>query len=378
MNKSIYDVEERKMVILVISIALGAFLLYAMRGLFSAFLGAVVLYTMFRPLFVALVERVSFKKWITALIVIALSLLIIVFPFTLITTMIFNKANDFIMNHQQDILMYFEQIRDFLGIEFTDPKIIEKGITFVQSVLLSRVTGAVNEVFSVFFTLTIMYFVLYFMIVHYKSFEQTLTRFMPFRPEVSKMFADELTNTTNANVLGQGFIAMVQGALVALAFYFFNFSDPIFWGVISMFLSFLPIVGAPIVFVPAGLIALSQGDQFGGIGMLVWGFGVVTQIDNVLRFLIAKRYANTHPLISILGVIIGFPIFGILGLVFGPLLISYFLILVKIYDKRREVSMERMEVRKIKHRRKNKPKISPAQVIPPNTVTEEGAASTPE
>jgi predicted PurR-regulated permease PerM len=375
MSKSIYDVEERKMVILVLSIALGAFLLYAMRGLFSAFLGAVVLYTMFRPLFAALIERAGFKKWITALLVIALSFLIIVFPFTLIITMIFNKANDFIMNHQQDILMYFEQIRDFLGIEFTDPKIIEKGITFVQSVLLSRVTGAVNEVFSVFFTLTIMYFVLYFMIVHYKSFEQTLIRFMPFRPEVSKMFADELTNTTNANVLGQGFIAMVQGALVALAFYFFKFSDPIFWGVISMFLSFLPIVGAPIVFVPAGLIALSQGDQFGGIGMLVWGFGVVTQIDNVLRFLIAKRYANTHPLITILGVIIGFPIFGILGLVFGPLLISYFLILVKIYEKRREVSMERMEVRKIKHRRKNKPKISPAQVIPPPAKGDEALPS---
>lgn len=365
MEKSIYDIEERKRIILFLSIALGGFLFYAMRGMFSAFLGAIVLYTIFRPLFDWFTEKAGFKTWITSLIILLLSFVIIVFPFSLIIIMIFGKANDFVQNNQQDIITYFNQIRDYLGIEVNDPKLIEKGISFVQNVLIGKVTGAVNEVFSIFFTLTIMYFVLYFMIVNYKSFEATLLRFMPFEPKISKLFASELTNTTNANVLGQGFIAIVQGALVMLGFVIFKFPDPLFWGVISMFLSFLPVVGAPIVFVPAALIALSQGDNFGGYGMLLWGFGLVTNIDNVLRFIIAKRFANTHPLITILGVIIGFPIFGILGLVFGPLLISYFLILVKIYEKRREVSLERLEVRRIRHRRKEKNRSVQEAVIPP-------------
>jgi predicted PurR-regulated permease PerM len=365
MEKSIYDIEERKRIILFLSIALGGFLFYAMRGMFSAFLGAIVLYTIFRPLFDWFTEKAGFKTWITSLIILLLSFVIIVFPFSLIIIMIFGKANDFVQNNQQDIITYFNQIRDYLGIEVNDPQLVEKGISFVQNVLIGKVTGAVNEVFSIFFTLTIMYFVLYFMIVNYKSFEATLLRFMPFEPKISRLFASELTNTTNANVLGQGFIAMIQGALVMLGFVIFKFPDPLFWGVISMFLSFLPVVGAPIVFVPAALIALSQGNNFGGYGMLLWGFGLVTNIDNVLRFMIAKRFANTHPLITILGVIIGFPIFGILGLVFGPLLISYFLILVKIYEKRREVSLERLEVRRIKHRRKEKNKSVQEAVIPP-------------
>ena len=104
----------------------------------------------------------------------------------------------------------------------------------------------------------------------------------------------------------------MQGALVSIGFFLFHISDPIFWGVISMFLSFLPVVGAPIVFVPAGIIELLDGHNFSGIGILIWGFVLVTNIDNVIRFLLARRVGNTHPIITVIGVIIGIPVFGII------------------------------------------------------------------
>jgi len=94
MEKSIYDIEERKRIILFLSIALGGFLFYAMRGMFSAFLGAIVLYTIFRPLFAWFTEKAGFRTWVTSLIILLLSFVIIVFPFSLIIMMIFNKAND--------------------------------------------------------------------------------------------------------------------------------------------------------------------------------------------------------------------------------------------------------------------------------------------
>jgi predicted PurR-regulated permease PerM len=88
--------------------------------------------------------------------------------------------------------------------------------------------------------------------------------------------------------------------------------------------------------VPAGLIALAYGDSFAGYGIMIYGFVLVTNIDNVLRYFISRYFADTHPLITILGVIVGIPVFGLLGLVFGPLLISWFLLLTKILIKSSE------------------------------------------
>ena len=65
---------------------------------------------------------------------------------------------------------------------------------------------------------------------------------------------------------------------------------------------------------------IANGNEFGGYAMLIFGFLVIINIDNVLRFLIAKRVGNIHPIITVIGVVIGIPLFGILGLVFGPLL----------------------------------------------------------
>jgi predicted PurR-regulated permease PerM len=113
----------------------------------------------------------------------------------------------------------------------------------------------------------------------------------------------------------------------------FGLEDPIFWGTITFFVSFLPVVGAPLVFVPAGLIALAYGDSYAGYGIMIYGFVLVTNIDNVMRLFISRYFADSHPLITILGVIAGIPVFGILGLVFGPLLISWFLLLTRILIK---------------------------------------------
>src|SRR5690606_3220455 len=135
--------------------------------------------------------------------------------------------------------------------------------------------------------------------------------FAPFREENALRFGRELRNITYSNILGQGLIAIIQGSLVSLGYWFFGFSDPIFWGVICTILSFIPVLGPPSVFVPACLIAISQGYTYGDVGMLIYGFVVVTTIDNILRLIIAKRVGDIHPLITIVGVIIGIPVFGI-------------------------------------------------------------------
>jgi predicted PurR-regulated permease PerM len=177
-----------------------------------------------------------------------------------------------------------------------------------------------------------MYFLLYFMFTRYTTFENELLKYAPFDKEDALKFGKELRNTTYSNVLGQGLIAVVQGSLVSIGFLIFDIPDAFFWGVISTFLSFLPIIGAPFVFIPAACIQLAYGHTTAGWGLLIWGLVLITNIDNVIRFALAKKIAHTHPIITVIGVIIGIPTFGILGLVFGPLLLSYFIITLRIYQ----------------------------------------------
>ena len=322
---------QRKVLITAITIIVGAFLLYALKGMFTAFLGASVMYVLFRPALGYFVEKKNFPRWLATWIIMISSFFLLVLPFLVVGFMIADKVNK-LLQHTEALNSILLQVQSFIGFNFNDQGFIDKINSFLQDHLFGGVSNILSGVGGLLLTIGMMYFFLYFMCTSYHLFEKGLQRYLPFKKKQIKLFTSELRNSTYSNVLGQGFIALIQGALVSLGFYLFNYSDPIFWGLISFFLSFVPVIGAPLVFVPAALISMAYGNMQEGYSLLLWGFLLVTNIDNVLRYFISKYLANTHPLITIVGVIIGIPIFGILGLVFGPLLISWFLLLVRIAE----------------------------------------------
>jgi len=270
------------------------------------------------------------ESW-AAVIIILSSFLVIVLPTLGVGSMVISKIVE-VQQNPEWIKNVISKINEFAGDKLNQPDLIENALRNVLSsagtILTYLLGGAANLLLSI----AVMYFLLYFVLVDYKHFEAGLYRFSPFRQENALRFGRELRNITYSNVLGQGFIAIIQGVLVTLGYWFFEFDDPIFWGVISAILSFIPVIGAPIIFVPASVLTIVQGDSYNGIGMLLFGLIIISNIDNVLRLVIAKRIGNIHPIITVVGVIIGIPLFGLMGLVYGPLLLSYFLITVRIYE----------------------------------------------
>jgi predicted PurR-regulated permease PerM len=330
---SLYSLKQRKIIVLGITLVLGLFLLYALRDIFTSFLGALVFYVLFKPLHVYLTAGKGWNRMASALTIILLSFVIIILPMSLLSGMIINQLMVF-RDDPSEINELVNKLNHFAEVKLNIPHVVDTVLTGAQDWAMGSFTSAVNGAFEVLIKLAIMYFVLYYMLTGYMAFEAALIKYMPFRHKNSMLFWKELKNTTYSNVLGQGVISIVQGGLVGIGFLIFGLRDPFFWTVISIFLAFLPVVGPPLVFVPAGLIALSHGNTVAGIGIMLWGFILVINIDNLIRMAIAKRIANTHPLVTIIGVVIGLPYFGILGLVFGPLLLSYFILLVSMYETR--------------------------------------------
>lgn len=336
---SFFTLKERNNIILIILLALGIFLFYATLDIIGAILGAIIFYTIFRPLHKYLVERKGWRSGLSSILIILLSFFIIVLPFFFTITMVVNKIQTFSENTAY-INELLANIDKFAAEKLHQPHLVQDLFVKAQNVAVSVFSSVLGRVGGVLLEVSIMYFLLYFMLADYKAFENALLKYAPLSRANSIRFGKEIENMTFSNVLGQGFIAFVQGALLAIGFYIFHIEDAIFWGTITVFLSFLPVVGAPLIFVPAAIIQISNGDTYSGVGMLIWGFVLITNIDNVLRFFISKKFADTHPIIVIVGVIIGIPIFGILGLVYGPLLISSFIILANIYATNREIIRE--------------------------------------
>lgn len=346
MQHDVFSQKERNIIILVIVLLLAGTILYAVKGIFGAILGSLLMYTLFRNINIFLIEKWRWPRALSAVFLIIISLFIIVFPFAGIGTMLVNKAVE-LQKNPAWINHLVQAVNDFAGDTLGKPDLIQTQLEASASYFGKMLTSLLEGAASLFLTVTVMYFILYFLFVNYKGFENGLIHYLPFDDENAKVFGEELKNITYANIIGQTVIAIIQGACLALGFLLFGANDPLFWGVICAILSFIPLLGPPLIFVPAALILLSQGQQWQGIALLIWGFGLVINIDNVLRLLIAKSVANIHPLITVVGVIIGLPLFGLIGLVFGPLLLAYFLIAVKIYkaNKRLSLKKERLEDR---------------------------------
>lgn len=330
-KKSIYSANQSKNIVLVLICLLSFFLLLTSLHILTALLSSAILYILFKPLYLHLVNKKHFSKSISSIIIIVVSFLVIVLPLSGLSIMIIDKLTNF-QKHPEILTEILNKIQNLLGSHIDIRDMINKSINELSKWAIDAFSFFMNGAFKIFISLIIVYFTLFFMFKSHEKFENTLLKYLPFDNKNSLTFAFELKKITYSNIFGQGLIGLSQGLMVTIGFLIFGIPDPFFWGTVSIFVCFLPIVGAPIIFVPAGIIELLSGNIFAGIGILIWGTVLVTLIDNFLRQFISKKIADTHPLITIIGVIIGVPAFGLIGLVIGPFMISCFILIFKMYE----------------------------------------------
>ena len=179
--------------------------------------------------------------------------------------------------------------------------------------------------------LLIMFFVLYYMLVHGTKTESFLNGIIPLRKKNLSMLATETKIMIKANAIGIPLLAIIQGLIAMLGYWIFGVKEYALWGFITGVCSVIPIVGTGLVWLPLTVYLFAVGNNWQGFGLGFYSLIVLTNIDYVARITVLKKIGDVHPLITIFGVIVGLSMFGFFGLIFGPLLISYFILLVKIY-----------------------------------------------
>ena len=134
-----------------------------------------------------------------------------------------------------------------------------------------------------------------------------------------------------ANALGIPLISIIQGITATVGYIFFGVHDFALWGFLTGVFAFFPVVGTMIVWVPLVAYMFAIGDTWNASALTIYSIIVTGNVDYIARITIMRKMGNVHPVVTVLGVIVGLGLFGFIGLIFGPLLISYIILLFKIY-----------------------------------------------
>ena len=321
----------RQIFFLALLVLLATLLALELYSFLPALMGAVTLYIISRKWMFRLVENRNWKPSLAATLIMVLTLLMILVPIGLLVQMLSSKVTYAIEHSNQlveSLKIVINDIEARVGIELVNPDNINKLGNFIALV----VPQILNATFGTLVTIFFMYFILYFMLVNGRSMEKWLDESIPLKDENVTRLGKEMENIVLSNAIGIPVIAFMQGVVAVIGYYILGVNEPWFWFVVTCITAMIPVVGAALAYVPLAIIFFANDDVVRGIIMLIFGFGVIGTVDNVFRFTLAKKIGNVHPLITIFGVIIGLKLFGFIGLIFGPLMISVFILLLKIYS----------------------------------------------
>ncbi|MEO6682314.1 MAG: AI-2E family transporter [Ginsengibacter sp.] len=325
-----FNVHLKQIFLLAIIIFIGVLLLTHFYLFLPAILGAITLYILSRGSFFYLVEK---KKWSpawTSLLFILGFTIIIILPVYLAVVLLLPKLVG-IFNNPVQIMVAIKtfafKIQDTIGIEFYNGENVKEALQRVAAQLPSFLTGTANFLTN----LLLMFFVLYYMLIHGKRMENYLNDLLPLKEGNREILRHETNLMIRANGIGIPLLAVVQGFVGFVGYFLFGIEEYGVWGFLTGVASLIPIVGTGLIWVPLTVYLFATGHNIQGVGLAAYSLVILTNIDYVARITILRKIGDVHPLITILGVIVGLSMFGFLGLVFGPLLISYFIILIKIY-----------------------------------------------
>jgi predicted PurR-regulated permease PerM len=171
------------------------------------------------------------------------------------------------------------------------------------------------------------------MLVYGREMETSINHFIPLHAENIEKLAHETKTMVRANAIGIPLISIIQGITATIGYWIFGLQEWGLWGFLTGVFAFFPIVGTMVIWVPLVVLQFSQGDTLHGMGLLIYSLLITGNIDYVARITLMKKIGDVHPLVTILGVIVGLGLFGFMGFIFGPLLLSYVLLLLRIYSK---------------------------------------------
>lgn len=321
----------RQVILLTVLIALGFLLAKELYVFLPGFLGAVTLYILSRKNYQHLTTIKKWNKNLTATLFLLGFLLVVGLPVYYIITLLSPKITA-LFSHTDEVVQGLKSVSAKVK-EWTGQEIFsDSNLTELQKRIANFFPAFLNSTAMILSNLAMMLFVYFFMLTNGKKMEESFHYFLPLHEKNIDILATETISVVRANAIGIPLISFIQGVFAVIGYWIFGINEFVLWGFITGVFAFFPIVGTTLIWAPLVVFLFSQGHSGQGIGLLIYSLVITGNVDYLARITLMKKMGDVHPLVTVLGVIVGLSLFGFWGFIFGPLLISYFILLFKIYS----------------------------------------------
>lgn len=297
-----------------------------------AILGAYTLYILLRQPLFWLTERRHWPQKAAAGALMLLSFSVLLLLFNALFNLLSGKIISLFQN-SDELLLNMERVVRTLEVKYKVSLITPDNVKALSDWSVHQVQSVLSATVSGLGLLIVAYFILWFMLTEGKRMEESFFEWLPLKHENVVFVRKHLNELVWGNALGIPLMGLVQGLAGLLIYWLTGVQDPWFWFALTLIAGMMPIAGVALAYVPLSLLLLSEGEDGKALIIFLYGFLIMGSVDNIARMWFLKAINQTHPIITLFGVIAGLQLFGFIGFVFGPILIAMFIMLLRIYHK---------------------------------------------
>jgi len=320
----------KQIALILLIVILVGLICYNLALFIPSLLGALTLYIISRKYLLYLLEVKNWKPSLAATVIIIATLLILILPVYWIVDMLIEKLGN-AQAYMGKFNAFIDKVHDYVYAQIHVDILSKENLDKLKAAAGKFSTSALSTTFNTFTIIFSMYFILYFMLVDPRKFEKLLTNAAPFKKANINLLGEKIRKMVIANAIGIPVVALGQGIVGLVGYFIFGAPSPVLLFALTFVASMIPIVGAALVYVPVCIFMIAEGQTGPGLGLAAYCLVVVGLTDNLLRFTLLKKLENIHPLNTVFGIIAGMNIFGFLGLIFGPILVSVTVLLIQVY-----------------------------------------------
>lgn len=322
----------RQFFFILIITGLSVLLFWNLRFFVSAVLGAYTLFVLLSQPMALLTERWKWRRTLAVVTVMVGSFLIVFVPLFWFFRLLNVKLLDAI-TYSPVLLEKFQTLINDLE-QRTGMKILTTGnIQDIANWVITEARQLLQATLSGLGTIAATYFILYFMLQKGRHMGDQFFNWLPLKQHNLNYVKKQLNSLVYSNAVGIPLMGIVQGIAALIAFLIAGVEAPLFWFALTCITGIMPFIGVSLTFIPLTLVLFAHGMPVKAGLLLLYGLIVVGSVDNLARMWLLQKIGNTHPLVTVSGVICGLKLFGFIGFIFGPILVSFFLLLIHLYTK---------------------------------------------
>jgi predicted PurR-regulated permease PerM len=332
--------------VLLVTLAISVLFFIMIRGFFLAIFFAALFSGIAWPFNQRVAAHLKGRKGMASMITLLLFSVVVLLPVIGFFGILVNQAieagksygpwireNLSTENHFARFLEHFPLIQRIYPEQQELVARIDQAIGQISEILVAGLSTITQGTVNFFFLLFVFLYSMYFFLKDGNKILAKILYYFPLRDDEEQQLLEKFTKVTRATLKGTFIIGLLQGGLAGIAMALAGVPYTVFWGTVMAVLSIIPAIGPALVWLPAGIILLISGQTFAGIALIVFCAVVVGNVDNVLRPILVGKDTQMPELMIFFGTLGGIALFGISGIVLGPLVAAVFLTIWPIYGE---------------------------------------------